>query len=1556
LTLKNPRRQIKRVVPAEACTSILWTMERASISRAACTRLNKVIMLNSEEVKTNAISIFKYLEELFSLNIDTRRDFRNLAEGEWMREIRNFPESENLFIRKLNESSKDEDLFLSVQKKELELLPKLPKVLISWVELDDQGFFKPECKEFIFRKMRFADDDKRVKVFKDFVKSEKQNIPEALQGWITRGEKGVWKKIEEREEKYFFVDFPELKEVYDNYIAGSWEEWRKKNEPIFQANQVYDDLYGLRTFLKTESENFDLLWTHDLLTWRKENEKIYHPLFVTPITLEFFPEERKIKIRKDNTLKTVFETSFLENLDIPNILDIHEESKVLNSEEYDVWNQEALKLKGSEIVGYLSRDGVEKYSEDVLEPEISEVPTYWNFSTILLRKKSNIDWARYAKKIQQDIDKVEELPPFIAELSGGEDSKNEKTSEQGNISIADGELYFPLPWNDEQKQIASKIEVQYGVVVQGPPGTGKSHTIANLLSRFLAQGKSVLVTSQAGKALEVLKDKIPEEIKDLVVSQVESNSGHDDLQTSVTNINANLDDTTKFTDKNIEKLKEQLKEIRKEKAILLSRIKKWALLDVEENLLIDGDHLTPTKAAKELSKGRISGQFWLEDKVAKDIELNFTEELIITVSEILSRLDKEERRYFEQWLPEVIHLPRIDEAEKFFEQYKEAVVLNTGWEKYISEKKSANIPALKEEEARNILKRVEKARDVLRAMDKKWENTLFFLILKNEKEKEKWQDNILKNLKRNGEQIRELESDLLGHDISHNTDFDIETLSIAINEIEDRLGDRSSLGWLQSIRLSKNAKAVLENAVVDSSSISRKESLLLLKGDIVREQSIKKIKILWNQAFNRSDIIDFEEVDEPFILHKFEDRIKSMERILGYQADFKDINEFIENNKIFSGLIYTDKNSVEELIALLESLMASFALEGYEQIFTSWEDELNAENAHSIATDIIRAINTRDGDALKKLYHQLSELQQKKNSSEKLQELKEKISRFAPKLFREIQENVDERGRYKIPGNLAIAWRLSRISSWLEEIHSDKSVAELQDELDRIENREKDKEAEFIATAAWKNQKEKVTRSQRQALAAYAKSVKKVGKGTGKYAPHWRKKAQEALQEAKDAVPIWIMPLGKVLHMFSEPKAGMFDVVIFDESSQVDVRGLNIAYLGKKILVVGDPEQISPTSFINQEDVISLITKHLSNIRFSEQFSVTSSLFDIAEVKMTERVMLLEHFRSVEEIIGFSNRLSYDGRLKILRYPHPKWQLKPPLEVIHVEDGFMNVNNQVNEPEADAVVNKLVELLRDPKYDQRDYEKGSTRPTTFGIVTLLGNDQGKFITNLIRQKISEKEIEKRRIIAGNPYAFQGDERDVMLISMVKAPDQNDMERSMTPLTVNKKENKQRVNVAMSRARDKQILFHSFLREELTNKDDLRAQMLDWFYNPQKEEIKWGRETLQAEFNRGRASQFEVDVGSIVLNKGYKVIPQFEVAGYRIDLVVQGENARLAVECDGDQYHGPDKWAEDLERENILRRAGWEFWRITGSAFYKHEGEALKPLWTKLQELGIEPIT
>ena len=268
------------------------------------------------------------------------------------------------------------------------------------------------------------------------------------------------------------------------------------------------------------------------------------------------------------------------------------------------------------------------------------------------------------------------------------------------------------------------------------------------------------------------------------------------------------------------------------------------------------------------------------------------------------------------------------------------------------------------------------------------------------------------------------------------------------------------------------------------------------------------------------------------------------------------------------------------------------------------------------------------------------------------------------------------------------------------------------------------------------------------------------------------------------------------------------------------------------------------------------------------------------------------------------------------------------------------------------IVSKLIECLNDPDYQKRPNGEWCT----FGIISLLGEDQAKHIENIIRNRISqgilsEKIIEERKISCGDAYRFQGDERDVIFLSMVKALRRNNARDTISPLT--REDAKQRFNVAASRAKEQMFLFHSLPLEILNNKNDWRYKLLNWFYNPKTEELNAGREALKREFDCGRASIFSFEVGNMIIDRGYQVLPEYPVIGRRIDLVVQGENARLAVECDGDQYHTLENLEEDQARERLLRRAGWEFWRVTGSAFYRHKDKALDSLWKKLNEIGIE---
>ena len=141
-------------------------------------------------------------------------------------------------------------------------------------------------------------------------------------------------------------------------------------------------------------------------------------------------------------------------------------------------------------------------------------------------------------------------------------------------------------------------------------------------------------------------------------------------------------------------------------------------------------------------------------------------------------------------------------------------------------------------------------------------------------------------------------------------------------------------------------------------------------------------------------------------------------------------------------------------------------------------------------------------------------------------------------------------------------------------------------------------------------------------------------------------------------------------------------------------------------------------------------------------------------------------------------------------------------------------------------------------------------------------------------------------------------------------------------------------------------------EHLSQADRLRRSLIEHFHAP------FAQDEMRVENLRKLCeSDFEREMYDELTQRGYWVTPQVGALGYRIDMVVEGHNdARLAIECDGDRFHGPDKWADDMQRERNLRRAGWGvFWRCFASAFIRRRKEILDDLMKTLAERGIEPI-
>ena len=243
--------------------------------------------------------------------------------------------------------------------------------------------------------------------------------------------------------------------------------------------------------------------------------------------------------------------------------------------------------------------------------------------------------------------------------------------------------------------------------------------------------------------------------------------------------------------------------------------------------------------------------------------------------------------------------------------------------------------------------------------------------------------------------------------------------------------------------------------------------------------------------------------------------------------------------------------------------------------------------------------------------------------------------------------------------------------------------------------------------------------------------------------------------------------------------------------------------------------------------------------------------------------------------------------------------------------------------------------------DQPEY-----KVNTFGVISLRDENQANLIQEKLQKFISPEKYDKAKIICGNSAQFQGDERDIIFISLVNTP------TGKGPLTLlgngNQDKTKKRYNVAASRACDQLWVVHSLNPDIDLKEDDLRLRLIRHAENP------YALDNLISNTQEKSESEFEAQVIERLMQARYRVTPQWKVGSFRIDIVVEGSDRRLAVECDGDKYHTPEKLEDDLKRQAILERLGWTFTRIRGSIFFRDPDKAMITVFKKLEEMQIAP--
>jgi len=398
------------------------------------------------------------------------------------------------------------------------------------------------------------------------------------------------------------------------------------------------------------------------------------------------------------------------------------------------------------------------------------------------------------------------------------------------------------------------------------------------------------------------------------------------------------------------------------------------------------------------------------------------------------------------------------------------------------------------------------------------------------------------------------------------------------------------------------------------------------------------------------------------------------------------------------------------------------------------------------------------------------------------------------------------------PAAWRAAWDHAAAEANLDKIDARQRLMKLAQDRDAAEKRCQRLFGELVRERTFYQLDQRLSPAIKAALVEFVRALARIGRGTGKTAWAHRKTARDAMGRCYGAVPCWIMPTWRVAEQLPA-ELGVLDLVIIDEASQSEITELPALLRGKKILVVGDDRQVSPTApFVTQEKISQLRHHYLADMPFKSLLEPGESIYDLMRaVFPNQRLMLKEHFRCVEPIIRFSMQF-YPEKMLPLRIPAAHERLDPPLIDIYVPHGARGKNKKTNPAEADVIVSEIAKLTAKPEMHDR----------TIGVISLVGAEQAEHIRMRLSEVIGEELMQRHSILCGDSATFQGSERDIIYLSMVAD------RAHKTALTMLRYE--QRFNVAVSRGRDRVVLVRSVKREG-SNPNDLKARLIAHFENP-----------------------------------------------------------------------------------------------------------------------------
>lgn len=1347
-------------------------------------------------------------------------------------------------------------------------------------------------------------------------------------------------------------------EVYQ----GQWASWAEGERPRRKTINLYGDLFALKHQLESEetAKPQEFVWGIGIATWKLSFEgasfPFEYPLLTQAIEISLDEKTMVLEIRPRET-DTRTELDAFAACQIVGTADVeravreqlarHKERPVTPFDPSSY--TDVLKLVATNLDSEGSYREVLTKEEPVPPPgEHLIVTDDW---VLLARPRSKSYLIEDLRRLQTKLKAGFELPIGPRSLVtppsdepveyGAVRFRGISSRGHSSGSAPLQELYFPLPYNEEQVTIVERLEHAPGVSVQGPPGTGKTHTIANIICHYLATGRRVLVTSRGEPALYVLQSKIPEEVRPLTVALLTSDrEGVRQFQASIESIQHRVSQLNpQETRRSIDTIRAAIDRAHSELTAIDKLTDKIAIAQLSE-VEIDGVPMRAQKLAELVISGK-EQHGWFDDDVSMD------EKHAPPLSEEEAQKLRDARRKLGQDIVYAnVRIPSADDlpSTKAISELHQILSRIKTIEGEVARGEVLSLKATTSEilqMARELLGKIDEAKCILRELEALGSDWPLQLRAKCRLQSFAAERMALEALFPDLEVLTKARAEFLKRPVK------ISEAGLASEKTKEAVARAAETGkpfgllsfgngdakeQIDAVRIAgrrpRNAEdwahvhcyVQLHEQVLSFitrwNQLSADFSLPSLKGGVSALRTVEQVATAARKCHRLATHYD------TLLVAKAEavfDRVPA-QMLTGKAEELDKVRESLMRH-----LTMAELSRAATELSIVQEKLAGKSGPISEILRTFIEKELGNP---TVPQERVAARYTEIIAELRRIAGLAPELSIVNDYSKRMEDA------GAIRLATRVRTKpVEKSGEDRLfPVTWRQAWNWARIRSHLDKI-------EARDELLTLSARRRDLEGgiarlyrDMVAKAAWLATKGNATPKVLQALAGYATAIRRIGQGTGPNATRYRRDARDAMLHAAGAVPCWIMSHARISESMPAD-IGAFDLVIVDEASQSDLWALPAILRGKKILVVGDDKQVSPDAgFISSVRIQELRNRFLADQPYGAEMTPEKSLYDLAaRVFAAYQVMLREHFRCVPPIISYSNRVFYKGAIYPLRIPKPSERIEPPLVDIYVPAGIRN-KRDCNELEAEAIAREIVTILSDERFAGR----------TIGVVSLLGMEQAKYIDTLVRRRCDAGELIRRRFVCGDARTFQGSERDIMFLSLVVDP------ANCKAVSGNLFE--QRFNVAASRARDRMYLVRSVDSSDLSEKD-LRMTLLSHFEKP----IVADNEEAEVLIDRCE-SEFERQVFTELSSRGYRVMPQVRTGAYRIDMVVEGGNdTRLAIECDGDEYHGPDRWPDDMSRQRVLERAGWTFWRCFASTWQLRKDEVLEELLGRLTAMGIEPL-